>query len=146
MKLFLTATLTICLALFVTNLTDAQIECYSCTAGAGCTSNEGGSSCSGNANTATGCSYCLTSNQTNPNAKSVIKSSCVVGIYDPATTDSCDNNGNNGQPITCITSCNTTLCNYDCSSATTYQLTKPCLHYAILTAIVFLIIHNITSL
>jgi len=144
MKIILTTVLTVCLTLLVVNLADALIECYSC---GSCgddsgESNDDSSSCGGSSNTLSGCSYCITTNQTNPNEKSILSSSCGQGTYDPTATDTCGHPGNgNGQPWICTTACNTTLCNYPCtvSAAAAHLLMIPFLHQIIIFQVFMLL-------
>jgi len=130
-RMFVTAALTTCLTLLLVYQADA-IDCYHCTQSGGeCSSNEVEESdnftgsCAGSSQVKSKCTYCSTENQTNPNGKTILKSRCETkNNYNP-DNDECDNQGNNGQPIVCITWCNSSLCNYDCYESGADQLTKP---------------------
>jgi len=131
----LTATLTACFTLFLVYQADA-FDCYHCTlSGDSCTDKEEvgdnetfTGSCSGGSKTKSGCSFCTTENKTLPNGKTIIKSRCENKNHNPIP-DGCG--VGNGKPESCFTTCNWTLCNYDCYSGAD-QLSKSFLELAIL--------------
>jgi len=145
-RILFTAVLTTITLLSIVYQADALIDCYHCTkSGNNCDSSDNenedevSGGCSGSSSTKDKCTYCTTENKTNPNSKTIMKSRCQKDTYRPER-DTCSSPG---QPISCITSCNSSLCNYDCYSSDADQSIKPFLYQAILPiASLILIIMN----